>query len=1118
MLHPLTRAPAALLFPFVIFIHLARPCAAQEGSSYRESAEECRSGSACVLRLGVPEMTRGGISSRLTQLENDLGTLTRLPGSPLARRELPVSPGSDYQVYTWLREGSIDAGVVSPLAAYLLERDGVAFPVAEVRGEDLGTGSRPIFAVAENGEWSPDSPLEKLDDLISVLVGAGCRHSPNDTTLAGSYTLYLESHLSASGFMAPLLLIDQRLRRLCPDLAGEARDRFWQRLVDLARFEPPGAADSRQVFVFSSLGKSVEELRAIESLFPASQDCGGAPRWLIYPIVGGADVLSFCRAEGQSPGSASPTTGSYIVPNDVLVVRPEAACRLLDPGAEAHSGRGCVESLGDLIPELGSRDGSRPAVARLQPLSRGGARAQFAQQIRRVFAPWGSDSWLHSRYDHWYVEGHYEFTIGELFGFIEADQRRPGNEALALVLPGGGVKSVYQAGILDRLYCSGFLANGHTPPDTGSRAAIQVRPRGCAETDGPGGGSRPRRPLHVRSVIGTSGGAMVGFLVALQPFGHWGGVASQVEETAMAGVFAGFDIPRMLSILLLFSILVALLLFIRPTLRELQAMKGEDPSVPRVRGEHALPVLRRIFLAWPLLAFPLAVRVTGLGDEETLRALESILYGGLVILVHFVLTTFRQPSSGEVPLRSEADPGSGGARSHADLVGAEARVIALLGATLVLGAIAGRILVPEGFLREGLPLSILASSGIFCLYLGQIMDVWASRSREPVRVVSSYQYLRGMGFVAMALLGAYGVFAIAVLLRAATHLELTGRFWLVLILIGLATFGTLTLWVTKPQRPRAGELGSVGRWLRARMLWLGESDDAGSWLTSPGTRLLALGTFGTLVWLGFVVPGLYGNKKALEGFQRMAEMQVYEHPAESGGRTEHEELLHANLIVTGALLSDHPIADDDRELHEGDLYFCFSGPEGCQTDVGPRWLVGQDPDLDVIVHAVFSSGSPFPVLPAHRARLPDGTQVPLVDGGYAHNIPFEAALLSGARQVLAVHSTPLVDRDEAYERGGGLTDLPGRMTRGVGRIFSFLFARAQELDRSRARGMFVASLAPRPTADDGRYPSMTEFTVGSVERLKAMVRRDFTRDRRIGRVESWGTPVQLRVIHAEGGG
>lgn len=43
----------------------------------------------------------------------NLVTLAGLAGSPLAGREHPVSVGSDYQVYVWLREDSVDAGIVS---------------------------------------------------------------------------------------------------------------------------------------------------------------------------------------------------------------------------------------------------------------------------------------------------------------------------------------------------------------------------------------------------------------------------------------------------------------------------------------------------------------------------------------------------------------------------------------------------------------------------------------------------------------------------------------------------------------------------------------------------------------------------------------------------------------------------------------------------------------------------------------------------------------------------------------------------------------------------------------------------------------------------------------------
>src|SRR6185436_9007246 len=69
-------------------------------------------------------------------------------------------------------------------------------------------------------------------------------------------------------------------------------------------------------------------------------------------------------------------------------------------------------------------------------------------------------------------------------------RRRTANREIALVLPGGGVKAAYQTRIVDELYSHRYLTN----------AAV-------ASSNDPS-------TLAVRNVIGTSGGALLGYFVS----------------------------------------------------------------------------------------------------------------------------------------------------------------------------------------------------------------------------------------------------------------------------------------------------------------------------------------------------------------------------------------------------------------------------------------------------------------------------------------------------------------------------------------------------------------------------------------------------------------------------
>jgi len=74
----------------------------------------------------------------------------------------------------------------------------------------------------------------------------------------------------------------------------------------------------------------------------------------------------------------------------------------------------------------------------------------------------------------------------------------------------------------------------------------------------------------------------------------------------------------------------------------------------------------------------------------------------------------------------------------------------------------------------------------------------------------------------------------------------------------------------------------------------------------------------------------------------------------------------------------------------------------------PRWITIDDlkKQDELLLSVVFASGSPFPIFPAHRINLPKIGQEWLVDGGYAHNIPIQAANQLGAHRLLIISSSP----------------------------------------------------------------------------------------------------------------
>jgi len=176
------------------------------------------------------------------------------------------------------------------------------------------------------------------------------------------------------------------------------------------------------------------------------------------------------------------------------------------------------------------------------------------------------------------------------------------------------------------------------------------------------------------------------------------------------------------------------------------------------------------------------------------------------------------------------------------------------------------------------------------------------------------------------------------------------------------------------------------------------------------------------------------------------------------------------------------------------------------------------------VDAVFASGSPFPVFSPHRTHLPDGCVVPLVDGGYAHNVPLEAASRSDARQVLLLNASPdlLEDVDEtvdpdwrAWLAWTRADRWAGQLVRFGWRLLGFMFARAQEIDRSEASHLVLAALTPRP--EEAPWPFLLDFRSSTRRRVIREAEDDISGLRRIGRVESWGPPrFFVRITSQDG--
>jgi predicted acylesterase/phospholipase RssA len=159
-------------------------------------------------------------------------------------------------------------------------------------------------------------------------------------------------------------------------------------------------------------------------------------------------------------------------------------------------------------------------------------------------------------------------------------------------------------------------------------------------------------------------------------------------------------------------------------------------------------------------------------------------------------------------------------------------------------------------------------------------------------------------------------------------------------------------------------------------------------------------------------------------------------------------LLRRDLVLTASCLSR------TITVLPSDLYFYApAAADSPAPGYGPRGvsLTGR-PEL--LLDVMMGSGTIFPLFPARTLNgFPAaGERVELIDGGFAHNSPVEAAVLWGATHIILVNPTP----ERPLERGS----LAGNLAA----AFRHLYQQAQLIDARNQGKVAVFSLRPDPNA------------------------------------------------------
>jgi predicted acylesterase/phospholipase RssA len=996
---------------------------------------------AVPLRIGIVTFNTAeheqGIDSSTQQLvdyfqrvvdESHVASKSKPPTYP--RYDLQVAHGNYYQVLAWLRSGELDAAIVSPFTEYLLRHDKrrTFLPVLEFPLRDSVTGRlsdrhQARIAAYRAGEWDT-APLAQFDRYIGRIWSAAMTQDtgtlPDD--IKRDFDVTLVNHLSTTAFLAPALYAESRLVRLKwrVDLKyrHEVTDRFWSlffqgthmtlRHIDAA----PKKSSATQIF-FRYNGDALWQ-----PFGAGGSDAGFGNDALVVAVEG--------KSEDERRRALLALFGDLLDTKN-----PWHKAAKVFPGSWDPKGK---------VPVTDSA-GSYYAVRPKQE-------APYTDLVTAVDRAWQRDESLAKLANRWYVVEHYDFRAAETIDCVRQDQEIRNVGRTALVLPGGGVKGAYQAGLLDALYEAKLIANH------GDSSVMDAR-------------------LAIDDVIGTSGGALVGWFAAQRLAGPekkdvlsrmW--VDHGKVLTGPSTIFPFAGVPRWFTVwcaVMVFTLVVTVARADRIVLRTAKLVNGHEVS--ETDPPHGrMPVLLLGSLVLLLVLVPLVAAVISGSEANYVPTIEGLAYVVVALVIHYLLTCSGHPQDTGTRTFSSANRGGWGAT--------------LCGLAIMVGLM-------TKYIADSDPMTVLtpctkfgATSVIaiaaFVIFLA---GVWLSMRKVGIAPPASLQRRYGGAFLLLLLVIASAFLSLLIgwLLDRATTLELTFDYWIWTMagaflsscaFVAMAAFGHgrfagwvdrgLDFW-TYPQ---------IERRIFRYPIW-----------SLQVTTAAAL-----VLWTVLVAPGVYSGCTAQNTFLN--------------ARTnfgDGQARFNTNLIVTATSLGKR--LGSGRSFY-GDYYCCLDGAD-CQN-ASQRYANVVAFKKEAFPDAVFASGSPFPIFPALQLRLNAVDRGLFIDGGYTHNVPLQGAEIVGAHQVLIIRSQQREDHEDA---GRSQQSHASPLLWHAANLLPFLFERSQEIDKGAAGRMFVASLGP-----DGPAPSLMDFRGSVVRKLQTDARKDFE-TKRIGRIENWGLPI-----------
>jgi predicted acylesterase/phospholipase RssA/protein-S-isoprenylcysteine O-methyltransferase Ste14 len=686
---------------------------------------------------------------------------------------------------------------------------------------------------------------------------------------------------------------------------------------------------------------------------------------------------------------------------------------------------------------------------------------------------------------------YFRFTLPELWALLDQHRAVPGGgtrNTMALVLTGGGVKAAYQTRMVDYLYGQQCLVNAGTP--------------------------RPPNAQQVDFVVGTSGGALLGSFVASMdqdatqrlvdaarnPRGAAESTQGPAERTLTAAVWklpnpgiSSSDVFPLLDMLRYASVVVSFLLIALIASIMLGWSPEKYPDATQLDrsgtsrwGRHAQAVA--LSAPWILLLASapfVIIHVAGGSSMEHVPPVAGVFY-----MVMATITVYSE-------LRLTR---------HAQFRWREAR----MSRSALVSALAGLLLVVLAS-AQWQPLQSFAVFGadrsgyVVLACVGFLLLTWAlhvffRHQTQSFRPENGKALLQAFALVlAIPALGYLGLMLVAIM-ELASLLELTLGFWgwfAVFVLV----LSIVMMWLGRV-RPGAQErnwfqraVGFLFAEFRSRAIWGSQR---------RYMRFTRIAVISWMWWNLLAAPSLYGNENAIDYFK--SAFSVY------GGKPvtelDKEEFPLAVPFVIAA-----------TSLEKGqERYFLFGAEKKLNAALStsawltvtrdPRWVLVRNVKAEELRSTAFASGSPFPVFSAHSVKIDAlGITERLIDGGFAHNTPLQAAAALDAGRALVISSSPLATRTGTSTCAARVVVGVGDLTCNLPKLVPYLWERSQVEDVLSTRNMFVAAIYP--TAKGTRWPGLTDFRARVVRDLVAAADRD--RSDRIGVVESWSAPRIERV-------